>query len=249
MRHGVDRCGFARVSKLKVLLLFTVPTLYLQASVKDELERISRCLTSVPCTVNLISATQNEIATDEFMWAFEYSSGKERKIVYAREKSSKFAPLAGEEFHRLALNPQSKVVARYNPAFFLRGGKFQYQIPAIWKTEGIDAANTYAFSLTCTEDITIDAQSLDDTPSVAVSITTLGKNQYEIKSKRRISADQPALKFVIKSKTNSDIILQLAVPFKPQPNRFLFGVVGFLFGGLIAVMVLVGKRKAPKTTA
>jgi hypothetical protein len=39
-------------------------------------------------------------------------------------------------------------------------------------------------------------------------------------------------------------LLHLAIPFRPRSNYLVFGVAGFLFGALIAVMVLL-MRKNP----
>ena len=76
----------------------------------------------------------------------------------------------------------------------------------------------------------------------------------EVKAARKIKSEQPAFKLIVKyadeaDKPEAPPLLQLAIPFKPQPNYFLFGVTGFLFGGLIAAMMLFMRRRGEKPAA
>ena len=200
---------------------------------------------------------------------------KTQAIAYYREKDGKFSPLAGEDFHRETLNPKSKIVVRYNPDFLRSGGRFSYAAPGIWETEGLSPATTMPFSILGKYPrdayASIEILDLDDKPIPSLSFSScrmagaacnpaavpLKSNaefqaELELKAARKIKNenDQPAFKVALKITGESLPVVQLAIPFKPQPNYFLFGVVGFLFGGLIAAMMLFIRRKregAPAT--
>lgn len=198
----------------------------------------------------------------------EITREKTQAIAYYREKDGKFSSLAGEEFHRETLNPKSKIVVRYNPDFLRAGGRLTYAAPALWESEGLSPATTLPFTLTgkYPKDAyaTLEILNLDDKPIPSLSFSSCRmtgtdcnpaaiplkantdfKAELELKAARKIKNenDQPAFKIALKITGETQPVVQLAIPFKPQPNYFLFGVVGFLFGGLIAAMMLFIKRR------
>ncbi|MBN8221313.1 MAG: hypothetical protein J0L53_10345 [Spirochaetes bacterium] len=90
--------------------------------------------------------------------------------------------------------------------------------------------------------------------SVNVTSGTVFGVALEVRAARKIKSEQPAFKLIVKyadeaDKPEAPPHLQLAIPFKPQPNYFLFGVTGFLFGGLIAAMMLFMRRRGEKPAA
>jgi hypothetical protein len=194
-------------------------------------------------------------------------------VAYYREDAAGFTPVSTDVFAAAALNPVDKVVARYD-AGFVAAGELTYQLPAVWSVQGVspgteDAINLN-FTLSSTTSISIEAQDLDDAALKDLSITACtvtvaatstacdaaaielpaGKSEVKLKmaARRKIKSNQPAFKMVIKRRADNVAVLQLAIPFKPQPNYFLFGITGFLFGGLIAVMVLFLKKN-PRSAA
>lgn len=204
----------------------------------------------------------------------EITREKTQAIAYYREKDGKFMPLAGEDFHRETLNPKSKIVVRYNPDFLRAGGRFHYAAPAIWETEGLSPATTLPFSISgkYPKDawIALEILNLDDKPipslgfsscrmankacnaaAIPLSANTDFQVELELKAARKIKNenDQPAFKVALKITGEALPVVQLAIPFKPQPNYFLFGVVGFLFGGLIAAMMLFIRRRRESAPA
>ncbi len=84
---------------------------------------------------------------------------------------------------------------------------------------------------------------VSDIASIGVKANLPTTIALDLKVARNIKTEQPAFKLVVKTADDAPVLLNLAIPFKPRPNYFLFGVTGFIFGGLIAVMVLIGKRK------
>lgn len=193
-------------------------------------------------------------------------------IAYYREKAGVFAPMTGEEFHKETLNPKSQIVVRYAPDFVKAGGAFAYKLPVVWETEGLAPSTTSAVSVSGRAPkeayATFEILDLDDKPVPSVTFAACRSNgaacnaaavplkanvdfrlELDIKAERKIKTEQPAFKIVMKLTGETAPVVQLAIPFKPQPNYFLFGVTGFLFGGLIAVMMLFMRRKREKPAA
>jgi hypothetical protein len=190
-------------------------------------------------------------------------------ISYYREKSDKITNLTPEDFHKFALRPFSQVVTRYQPDFIESGSNLTYVLPETWKKEGLapGTSNAVAVSgmLVNTKAIALEILSLDDKPVPTLSITectpacrpeaiTAGMDSrfqvnLTIKAGRNIKSDQPAFKILVKAVGTEAMIAQIAIPFKPRPNYFLFGITGFLVGGLIAVMMLFMRRKQKPAAA
>lgn len=254
------------------------------------------------CGTVIESATQNALAGGDNLWGFSYSvrnqgiqSAKDADamkaalrtldagvleleknrisaISYYRESKGSLSPIGPEDFHRLALNPASGVVARIDPAFLAGGGTLSYLTPAEWQKEGAPAGSsgTVQFILRPSKPahVALDILNLDDQKLHTVNLTacrikaestekpcdTQGVDlppqvpttiSLDIKLMRNLKTEQPAFKLVVKTAENAATLVNLAIPFRPRPNYFLFGVTGFLFGGLIAVMVIIGKRNKP----
>lgn len=256
---------------------------------------------ATPCAVQFEAAVENQLSADESIWAFSYGvpgkgvkSQKETRqvkdtlkllnsyaldltaekisaITYYREKNGKWRPITAEEFHPLALNPKSKLVARFAPDFLLSAASLRYMAPAVWQNEGLSPSSTSTLTLSGKlnreDTAAFEIVNLDDQPIKGLTLSACrrqGANKAEtacnasavalksgesftlaldVKAARNIKSDQPAFKVLMRLKTSETPALQLAIPFKPQPNYFLFAVTGFLVGGLIAVMMLFMRRK------
>lgn len=241
------------------------------------------------CTLRFETVTQNEVAPDEYIWAFSYElkqTGAEKQadlenlakslsaikaavldlgktrvaaISYFRESNGTARKVSPEDFHKWALNPWSNVVARHDVDFLAQGHRLAFLIPESWKKEGIAPATTSGIVLTgynfTGAETSVELLTLDDKPVNGISIadqrvaTAAQPKQFQlklqIKAGRNIKTDQPAFKIVVKYPKGGPPVAQIAIPLKPRPNYFLFAVVGFLFGGLIAVMVLIMRRHKP----
>lgn len=254
------------------------------------------------CGTVIESATQNALAGGDSLWGFSYSirntgirSAKDSAAIkaalqtfnaspleleknrisaisYFRESKGALAPIGPEDFHRLALNPTSGVVARIDPGFLAAGGEIRYQTPDSWQKEGAPAGSSGILQLILQNpkaaSVGLEIVNLDDQKLGTVAITGCRiKNgageaacntndirlpaavatqiSLDIKLARNLKTEQPAFKLVLKTPEKANALLNLAIPFRPRPNYFLFGVTGFLFGGLIAVMVIIGKRNKP----
>ena len=189
-------------------------------------------------------------------------------VAYYREDAGSFTRVTTNTFAAAALNPVDKVVARYD-AGFLEKNQLRYTLPQVWSTAGVSPGAEYEAALTLellkSETISVQLNDLDDSQLKDLTITACslvsagnsanacdadsvslpaGKSSLSLKvaARRKIKSSQPAFKVAIRQTSNNQPILQLAVPFKPQPNYFLFGITGFLFGGLIAVMILFLKK-------
>lgn len=252
------------------------------------------------CRTVMESATQNALLGGDSLWGFSYSfhgegvkSAKDATAIkaalqtlgagvleleknriaaisYYRESKGKLTPILPEDFHKLALNPVSGIVARLDTGFLASGGEVTYQAPDTWRKEGAPAASSGLLELTVTPpktgNINLAILNLDDQkhPTVSVNACHVKTAQgdvpcniagiglraglpttiaLELKLARNLRTEQPAFKLVAKTANDAPVLLNLAIPFRPRPNYFLFGVTGFIFGGLIAVMVLIGKRK------
>ena len=258
--------------------------------------------TAKDCGTVIESATQNALAGGDNLWGFSYSirnqgiqSAKDAEamktalralgagvleleknriaaISYYRESKGALLPIGPEDFHRLALNPASGIVARLDPAFLAAGGTLSYQTPTEWQKEGAPAGSSGTVQLTLRTPkparVGLDILNLDDQKLHTVNITAcrikaentekscevqgvdlppqVAKTiSLDIKLMRNLKTEQPAFKLVVKTGEKAATLVNLAIPFRPRPNYFLFGVTGFLFGGLIAVMVIIGKRNKP----
>lgn len=181
-------------------------------------------------------------------------------ISYFREAHGTVLKASPEDFHKWALNPWSNVVARHDAEFLSKGSRLAFSIPETWKKEGIAPATTSGIILTgynfSGSETSVELVSLDDKPVNGISIAdqrvvvspVQAKNfqlKIQVKAGRNIKTDQPAFKIVVKYPKGGPPVAQIAIPLKPRPNYFLFGVVGFLFGGLIAVMLLIMRRPKP----
>lgn len=252
------------------------------------------------CRTVFETATQNALAKGENLWGFSYSINKvgtksakdaaaikgalqglgaspldlEKNrisaISYYRETKGKLISILPEEFHKIALNPVSGIVARFDAGFLFSGGEVSYQTPESWQKDGLPAGSGGSLNLVVqapkASRIQFEVLNLDDQKLQTVSIAACRQKvaatdipcdaagidvkagiatQFviDLKAARNLKTEQPAFKFVIKPAGTDSVLLNLAIPFKPRPNYFLFGVTGFLFGGLIAVMVIIGKRK------
>ncbi len=184
-------------------------------------------------------------------------------ISYYREKADKISNLTPEDFHKFALRPFSQVVTRYQPDFIGSGSTLSYVLPETWKKEGLAPGTSSAVILSGvlvnTKAIALEILNLDDKPVPTLNVTgcapacrpeniTAGPDgrfqaNLTVKAGRNIKSDQPAFKILVKAAGSEAIIAQIAIPFKPRANYFLFGVTGFLVGGLIAVMMLFMRRK------
>lgn len=242
------------------------------------------------CALHFETVTQNEVAPDEYIWAFSYelkNTGTEKQadldnlakslaglkaavldlsktritaISYFREANGSARKVSPEDFHKWALNPWSNVVARHDADFLAKGNRLGFAIPEIWKKEGIAPATTSGIILTGQNfsgaETHVELVTLDDKPIHGISITNRKlaasaakpdkfQLNLQIQAGRNIKTDQPAFKIVVKYPKGGPPVAQIAIPLKPRPNYFLFAVVGFLFGGLIAVMLLIMRRHKP----
>ena len=189
-------------------------------------------------------------------------------VGYYREDAGTFTRVSTNVFAAAALNPVDKVVARYDVGL-LQAGSLTYKIPQVWSTQGVSPGShdtiSLKFTLPFAENYAFALLDLDDSPlkdlnfescllgttascDVKAVVMAAGASEVTLKlaAKRKIKSSQPAFKLVVRRLRDNAAVLQLAIPFKPQPNYFLFGVTGFLFGGLIAVMVLFLKRRPAK---
>ncbi|MBS0617492.1 MAG: hypothetical protein JSR44_04845 [Spirochaetes bacterium] len=187
--------------------------------------------------------------------------------TYFRREKAEIKSITREAFMRLTLNPKNQSVARLNADFLARGNTLAYSLPQEWEHDGMKAGTTREFSLTlfAQNDIhfSLSAVDLDDKPLEKLTIrdcvdgTTPAPNplklfvvklrertfRCKLTAGRNFKAKQPAFKLKLTEEQQVEPFLQLAIMVKPQPNYFLFGVSGFLVGGLIAVMTLMMKRR------
>jgi hypothetical protein len=184
-------------------------------------------------------------------------------ISYMKTTEGKLGALSPDGFSRLALNPTHKAVANIDGGFLLAGNTITYQLPEFWEKEGLPAANSGQFTIVITATksmrLALELKDLSEGPlpslqlnkcQNAVASSVGGPKEFDIPARipftitceitaaRRIKSDQPAFKIRLLDIATTQPIMQLAIPFKPRPNYFMFGVTGFLVGGLIAVMVL-----------
>lgn len=189
-------------------------------------------------------------------------------VAYYREAEGLFNRVPPDVFAAAALNPVDKVVARHSSEFFA-ANRVSYQVPELWSATGVSPGTegdiTFTNTLHTAQNWSLQLQDLDDTELKDLSIIECsvetsnappqkcatnavvlpaGKSTLHVRlaARRHLKNSQPAFKFVVRNNADSSPISQLAIPFKPQPNYFLFGVTGFLFGGLIAVMVLIVRK-------
>jgi hypothetical protein len=189
-------------------------------------------------------------------------------VAYYREAAGFFNRVPPDVFAAAALNPVDKVVARHSSEFFA-ANRVSYQVPGVWSATGVSPGSEGEISFTndlhTAQTWTLQVQDLDDTVLKDLNIIECqvetnkiesqkctpqavilpaGKSTLHVRlaARRHLKNSQPAFKFVVRNNAYSTAITQLAIPFKPQPNYFLFGVTGFLFGGLIAIMVLIVRK-------
>ncbi len=189
-------------------------------------------------------------------------------VAYYREADGHFARVPADVFAAAALNPVDKVVARHNTGFFAKN-RLRYEVPPVWSAVGLspgtEGSISFTVELQSAQTWALQLNDLDDTELKDLSIAActvesgkepprdcsanaatlpagISKLQLRVTARRHLKNSQPAFKFMVRNSADSTVITQLAIPFKPQPNYFLFGITGFLFGGLIAVMVLIVRK-------
>lgn len=192
-------------------------------------------------------------------------------IAYFRQKPAGFTQIGGSEFAMITMNPVNKAVARIMPDL-LSAGEVHYELPVHWQLEGLKSSEEGEILLSFTAPETgliVRLADLDDADLAGVTISSClvssaraaalpctgakpeilsGKPstlRLKLQAARKIKSSQPAFKLLLQNTAGTKTLLQLAIPFRPSPNYFMFGVTGFLFGGLMAVMLLVMKRKNP----
>ncbi|HRP68143.1 MAG TPA: hypothetical protein PLY93_01275 [Turneriella sp.] len=192
----------------------------------------------------------------------EIDSDSTKAIQYFRETGDKLIPLEAQTFYKETINPKSQIVVKYAPDFLLKGGALDYTVPPLWESEGVSPSTTSSLALQGKSPyratITGLIRDLDDKPITKLTIESCHTQagacpqdgfsvdaqkefmlDFQIKAARKLKHAQPVFKFVVQTAQEKKPIAEIAIPFKPQPNYFLFGVVGFLVGGLIAVMTLM----------
>ncbi|MBV6494122.1 MAG: hypothetical protein LDLANPLL_02148 [Turneriella sp.] len=199
----------------------------------------------------------------------EIGENTTKTIEYFREKEAKFSPLDAQIFYHETLNPKSKIVIKYSPDFLLEGSKIDYTAPLEWEREGISPGTKNTLHITgytpTATAFRFNIQDLDDKPIPKLTFEKCEANasvcdannffnppnkkfsiQLEIKAARKLQSDQPVFKCAVYTKGRDVPVAEIAIPFKPQPNYFLFGIVGFLFGALVAVMTLLIRSNAKR---
>jgi hypothetical protein len=189
-------------------------------------------------------------------------------IAYFRQQGKTLEQLSSAAFSMAALNTTRKAVARLAPELFLKGD-VQYVLPEKWQSQGLSALDRGAITLTIPAwagGVSISLRDLDDARLAAVRIEscrllTAGRESdcnpgqigalsksavitLQLAAEKKLKAAQPAFKLVLQDAASEKFLLHLAIPFRPRSNYLVFGVAGFLFGALIAVMVLL-MRKNP----
>jgi hypothetical protein len=189
-------------------------------------------------------------------------------IAYFRQQGKTLEQLSSAAFSMAALNTTRKAVARLAPELFLKGD-VQYVLPEKWQSQGLSALDRGAITLTIPAwagGVSISLRDLDDARLAAVHIEscrllTAGRESdcnpgqigalsksavitLQLAAEKKLKAAQPAFKLVLQDAASGKFLLHLAIPFRPRSNYLVFGVAGFLFGALIAVMVLL-MRKNP----
>lgn len=277
-------------------------------SLRQESEKFQKQLTQVicnenraaekACSVQIESATQNDLAQGEAVWGFTFSAKTKFSLTsiadkplkmalekmgvvvlntlsdhftgigYFKSHAKNFERINLPEFMQLTLNPVTKIVARLEKDF-LRTDDFGYTLPEAWQDQGATKNTKSEIQLRFTapsKRIELVATNLEDTHLPYANITAcavIDSHKKETPCAENISAEighpitvkatlelgeklkakEPAFKLTLKDAENKKTYLSLAVPFKPRPNYFMFGLTGFLFGGLIAVMALVMRSK------
>ncbi|GAB4426101.1 MAG: hypothetical protein OHK0011_07540 [Turneriella sp.] len=192
-------------------------------------------------------------------------------ITYFRQQGRALEQLNGAAFSMAALNTTHKAVARIAPELFL-AGDVQYVLPQKWQNEGLRAKDRETVKLTIpalATELAVSLRDLDDGLLSGVGIEscrlqTAGKERdcnpgqiippsqsssliLQLLADKKLKTSQPAFKLVLQEARSGKLLLHLAIPYRPRPNYMVFGVAGFLFGGLIAVMVLFLRKKPPSS--
>jgi len=193
----------------------------------------------------------------------EYFTG----IAYFRQQSQDLRQISSAEFSKFALNTTHKAVARIAPEL-LRSGDLQYKLPEKWQNAGLLAPDRGSVNLTIpatAATVAFALRDLDDLPVSGLRIATCRIHEgdkamdcnpgkldlrgkacnvtLELIAEKKIKTAQPAFQLVMLETGSNSTLLHLAIPFRPRPNYLVFAVAGFLFGGLIAVMVLIMRKK------
>lgn len=189
-------------------------------------------------------------------------------IGYFKSRAKTFERINLPEFMQLTLNPVKKVVARLEKDF-LRIDDFSYTLSEAWQAQGATKNTKTEIQLrftTPSKRIELVPTNLEDnhlpyanitactvidshkkeTPCAESISTQLGEPitiKATLELGEKLKAKEPAFKLTLKDAENKKIYLSLAIPFKPRPNYFMFGLTGFLFGALMAVMALVMRSK------
>ncbi|MFZ5628166.1 MAG: hypothetical protein ACOY5B_03485 [Spirochaetota bacterium] len=188
-------------------------------------------------------------------------------ITYFRQQGTSLEQLSSAGFSMVALNTTTKAVARIAPGLF-RGRDPDYVLPEKWQNEGLSPADRGAITLTLPASgvkLAVSLRDLDDAPLSGIKIdsctlisgnketecnpgeigpfNTSASIKLQLVAEKKLKTSQPAFKLVLQEAGTAKFLLHLAIPYRPGPNYLVFGVAGFLFGGLIAVMVLFLRRK------
>jgi hypothetical protein len=191
-------------------------------------------------------------------------------ITYFRSQAGEFEQLNLAVFSQLALNTRYKAVAHIAPDLF-RAGNVKYSLPENWQSDGLKAGDTGAITLTLPQLsaslLTLRVTDLNDAPLKTVHIVSCLMREQDkacypnyfslsqktstitvtLATEKKLKSSQPAFKLMLQDADKEKVLLSLAIPYRPRPNYLVFGVAGFLFGGLIAVMVLLLRKKTANT--
>lgn len=193
-------------------------------------------------------------------------------IAYFRANGQSIEQITPAAFSLAALNTQHKVVARVAPEL-IEKGDFSCTLPEKWQTQGVSASDQGEITLSVivppqVQNFHFSLLTLDDTPPTGIKLAacrvengqtahacadanfrTAGKRQkvtLQLVTEKKLKSTQPVFKVVMHDAADKKALMQLAIPFKPGPNYLVFAVAGFLFGGLIAVMVMMLKKNPNK---
>lgn len=193
-------------------------------------------------------------------------------VAYFRANGQSIEQITPAAFSLAALNTQHKVVARVAPEL-IEKGDFSCTLPEKWQIQGVSASDQGKVTLSFIAPVQVQnfyfsLLTLDDTPLTGIKLAACrvengqtaydctdanlqaaGKRQkvtLQLTAEKKLKSTQPVFKIVMQEAAEKKALMQLAIPFKPGPNYLVFAVAGFLFGGLIAVMVMMLKKNPNK---
>lgn len=189
-------------------------------------------------------------------------------VAYFRARTRDIEQITPAAFSMAALNTQYKAVARLSYEL-VEQGDFSCTLPEKWQTQGISASDRGEITLSFiappkTTDFRLSLLTLDDTPLSGIhfesclvesrkGVGDCSKTAFQLSPGRqtvrlklaagkKLKSAQPVFKLVLSEPDSKKALLDLAIPYKPSPNYLVFGVAGFLFGGLVAVMAMMLRR-------